>query len=53
MTAQARSLSILEAVSGTMYVAVLVARLVALYSSGKSQVNPQAASLYSDSESIE
>jgi hypothetical protein len=36
MTAQARSLSILEAVSGTMYVAVLVARLVGLYSSGKS-----------------
>jgi hypothetical protein len=35
MTAQARSLSILEAVSGTMYVAVLVARLVGLYSSGK------------------
>jgi len=40
MTAQARSLSILEAVSGTMYVAVLVARLVGLYSSGKSEVNP-------------
>jgi hypothetical protein len=39
MTAQARSLSILEAVSGTMYVAVLVARLVGLYSSGKSEVN--------------
>jgi hypothetical protein len=36
MTAQARSLSILEAVSGTMYVAILVARLVSLYSSGKS-----------------
>jgi hypothetical protein len=36
MTAQARSLSILEAVSGTMYVAVLVARLMGLYSSGKS-----------------
>jgi uncharacterized membrane protein YhaH (DUF805 family) len=32
MTAQARSLSILEAVSGTLYVAVLVARLVGLYS---------------------
>jgi hypothetical protein len=29
--------AILEAVSGTMYVAVLVARLVGLYSSGKSQ----------------
>ena len=52
MTAQARSLSILEAVSGTMYVAILVARLVGLYSSGKSQVNPQAASLYSNSERI-
>ena len=44
MTAQARSLSILEAVSGTMYVAVLVARLVGLYSSGKTQVDPEAAS---------
>jgi hypothetical protein len=32
MTAQARSLSILEAVSATLYVAVLVARLVGLYS---------------------
>jgi hypothetical protein len=52
MTAQARSLSILEAVSGTMYVAILVARLVGLYSSGKSQVNPEAASLYSNSERI-
>ena len=31
MTAQARSLSILEAVTGIMYVAVLVARLVGLY----------------------
>jgi hypothetical protein len=53
MTAQARSLSILEAVSGTMYVAILVARLVGLYSSGKSQVNPGAPSLYSNSERIE
>jgi hypothetical protein len=52
MTAQARSLSILEAVSGTMYVAILVARLVGLYSSAKSQVNPQAASLSSNSERI-
>ena len=31
VTAHSRSLSILEAVSGTMYVAVLVARLVGLY----------------------
>jgi hypothetical protein len=31
MTAQARSLSILEAVSGTLYVAVLIARVVGLY----------------------
>jgi len=52
MTAQARSLSILEAVSGTMYVAVLVARLVGLYSSGKTQVDPEAGSLYSNSERI-
>src|SRR5260370_745687 len=44
MTAQARSLSILEAVSGTMYVAVLVARLVGLNSSGRTQVVPKAAS---------
>ena len=39
MTAQGRSLSILEAVSGTMYVAILIARLVGLYSSGKSQLD--------------
>jgi Ion channel len=38
MTAQSRSLSILEAVSGIMYVAVLVARLVGLYSATKSEV---------------
>jgi hypothetical protein len=36
-TPHARSLSILEAVTGIMYVAVLVARLVALYSTEKSQ----------------
>ena len=36
ITAQSRSLSILEAVSGIMYVAVLVARLVGLYSSTKA-----------------
>lgn len=52
MTAQARSLSILEAVSGTMYVAILVARLVGLYSSGKSQGNPEAHSLTSEPKSI-
>lgn len=34
ITAQARSLSILEAVIGIMYVAVLVARLVGLYAAG-------------------
>jgi hypothetical protein len=37
ITAHSRSLSILEAVSGTMYVAVLVARLVGLYSATKSE----------------
>jgi uncharacterized membrane protein len=31
LTGQARSLSILEAVSGIMYVAILIARLVGLY----------------------
>ena len=46
VTEQARSLSILEAVSGTMYVAILMARLVSLYSSGKSQVNLEAANLF-------
>ena len=40
VTAHSRSLSILEAVSGTMYVAVLVARLVGLYSAAKSDSNP-------------
>jgi hypothetical protein len=38
ISAQARSLSILEAVSGIMYVAVLVARLVGLYASKTSEV---------------
>ena len=52
MTAQARSLSILEAVSGTMYVAILVARLVGLYSSGKSQVNPEGHSVTGEPKSI-
>lgn len=50
MTAQARSLSILEAVSGIMYVAVLIARLVGLHSAMKSQVNPQAGGLNENSE---
>lgn len=50
MTAQARSLSILEAVSGIMYVAVLIARLVGLHSTGKSQVNSEATSLNTNSE---
>jgi len=36
VTAHGRSLSILEAVSGIMYVAVLVARLVGLYAAPKS-----------------
>src|SRR5262249_12239900 len=42
VTAQARSLSILEAVSGVLYVAVLVARLVGLYSATKYNVNPES-----------
>jgi len=37
---QSRSLSILEAVSGIMYVAILIARLVGLYSSTKSRAKP-------------
>jgi len=37
ISAQVRSLSILEAVSGIMYVAVLVARLVGLYAVAKSE----------------
>jgi hypothetical protein len=36
---QCRSLSVVEAVSGIMYVAVLVARLVGLYAAGKSESN--------------
>src|SRR5215467_1393426 len=43
MTPQARSLSMLEAVSGIMYIAILIARLVGLYSAMKSQVTPEAA----------
>ncbi len=41
MTPHARSLSILEAVSGIMYVAVLVARLVGLYAAPKDQGQPR------------
>ena len=52
MTAQARSLSVLEAVSGIMYVAVLIARLVGLHSALKSQMIPEAASLNTNSERI-
>ena len=37
VSAQCRSLSIVEAVSGIMYVAVLVARLVGLYSAGNRE----------------
>jgi len=40
ITHQARTLAILEAVSGIMYVAVLVARLVGIYSAAKSTSNP-------------
>lgn len=42
MTAQARSLSILEAVSGTLYVAVLISRFVGLYATTRAQHRPQA-----------
>jgi hypothetical protein len=38
ISAQCRSLSVLEAVSGIMYVAVLVGRLVGLYAARKSDV---------------
>ena len=41
ITAQARSLSILEAVSGMMYMAVLIARLVALQAAAKYESRPQ------------
>jgi Ion channel len=36
ITAQARSLSILEAVSGTLYIAVLISRFVGLYAARKA-----------------
>ena len=38
ISAECRSLSILEAVGGIMYVAVLIARLVGVYSGGKAEV---------------
>ncbi len=50
LTAQARSLSILEAVSGIMYVAVLIARLVGVHAATKSQVHAQASSFDATSE---
>jgi Ion channel len=43
VTAQARSLSVLEGVSGIMYVAVLVARLVGLYSTAEFERRRQPA----------
>jgi Ion channel len=52
VTPQARSLSILEAVSGIMYVAVLIARLVGLHSVVKSQVNAQASNFNANPERI-
>jgi len=51
VTPQARSLSILEAVSGIMYVAVLIARLVGVHAA-KSQVNPQAPNFKANKEGI-
>ncbi len=52
ITAQARSLSILEAVSGMMYVAVLIARLVGLHAAVKSEVNLQAANRNANPETV-
>jgi hypothetical protein len=52
VSAQARSLSILETVSGVMYVAVLIARLVGLYSVAKSQADLQAPDFNSNPERI-
>jgi hypothetical protein len=40
VTAQARSLSILEAINGTLYMAVLVARFVGLYSTKEYRMKP-------------
>jgi len=39
VTANSRSLAILEALSGTMYLAVLIARLVGLYAAPKSDAS--------------
>ena len=52
VSAQARSLSILETVGGVMYVAVLIARLVGLYSVAKSQADLQAPDFNSNPERI-
>jgi ion channel len=52
ITAQARSLSILEAISGVLYVAVLVARIVGLYSAAKFQINPKASDLNTNPERV-
>jgi hypothetical protein len=48
LTAQARSLSVLEAVSGIMYVAVLIARLVGIHSAVKSHASTEVANLKSN-----
>ncbi len=47
ISAQARSLSILEAVSGTLYAAVLIARLVGLHAGAKSHPEHGRRSLIS------
>jgi len=44
VTKQARSLSMMEAMSGTMYVAILIARLVGLHSARKSETRRDPAS---------
>ena len=44
LTKQARSLSMMEAMSGTMYVAILIARLVGLHSARKSETRRDPAS---------
>src|SRR5262249_19265493 len=51
ISAQARSVAILEAVSGMMYVAVLIARLVGLHAPAKYEARPQPnpAEVYSRS----
>lgn len=52
MTAQARSLSILEAVSGIMYVAVLIARLVSIHSVVKFQSSFEVPGLNTNPERV-